>query len=444
MKHAEQAQFETSDIRIGQMSRASLAPVVAYALLTQSPLTHILDKIASVGDRVRVGPRMHFILHPHDIDVICRKHKKHIGLAHKQVKMMRGFSTKAYPSLVGIEGEKWRNDRKILARHLMPEKGLQPVPLATASKQINEMLDSWFTTDSKVISPADESSKLFVKLAYHALFNQPVPEETLEKLPEAMDNVEIYQFLLALSNGLLRKPISWFKRFREASNLTRKAALDVVKANQESEEQSALVNDYSSTGEDIEFTATTIRMLMFASHTSMTYTLFNAIWNLAARPDLQNRITAQNSNDPILNQVIKETLRLNPAFTLLPKGVIADIELEDGYVLKKGDEIVISPYITHKDERFFESPDTFDPEVNFSTEAILSRPEDSFIAYGPAKTQRTCPGRGAAEQQLSMILERMCCRFEFSRASNDILVKRSINMMRPDTNSKIALRPRAA
>lgn len=182
-------------------------------------------------------------------------------------------------------------------------------------------------------------------------------------------------------------------------------------------------------------------MILRASHTTMTYTLFNAIWNLAAHADFQERIAAQNPTDPITHQIIQETMRLTPPISAVPKQAEKEITVDDSYKIRKGDTVVISPYITGKDGRFYERPSKFDPERHFSAEAVTSRHRDAFIPYGVGP--RKCPGRGMAEQELSMILTKICANFEFTRATSAEPAADATFLMLPDRSSRIAIQPRA-
>ena len=62
-----------------------------------------------------------------------------------------------------------------------------------------------------------------------------------------------------------------------------------------------------------------------------------------------------------LDSVIKETLRLFPPGWLIGRTPSEDITV-GGYTIKKGQLIYMSPYITQRDSRYFDEPDSFKPD----------------------------------------------------------------------------------
>lgn len=63
---------------------------------------------------------------------------------------------------------------------------------------------------------------------------------------------------------------------------------------------------------------------------------------------------------PWLAAIVRETLRLYPPAWLFARQAFAD-EGDDGVPAKKGDVVLVVPYITHRLEAFWPNPDAFDP-----------------------------------------------------------------------------------
>lgn len=64
---------------------------------------------------------------------------------------------------------------------------------------------------------------------------------------------------------------------------------------------------------------------------------------------------------PYTTNVFREAMRLYPPALLFGRRPKADLELA-GYHIRRGESIFLSPYITQRNPRYFESPDEFRPE----------------------------------------------------------------------------------
>ena len=64
---------------------------------------------------------------------------------------------------------------------------------------------------------------------------------------------------------------------------------------------------------------------------------------------------------PYTDKVVKESMRLYPPAWSLARTAAKEIEL-GGYRIPVGANVVMSPWILHRDPRFFEQPEQFDPD----------------------------------------------------------------------------------
>ncbi|MEM6812641.1 MAG: cytochrome P450 [Pseudomonadota bacterium] len=439
---------DQADIKTAEISAIRILPHITHAFVQPTRVLGLLENIAGLGDRVKVthplgGHDAHFLFHPTDIDRVLRKAHKSFSITPQQYKMLKSKGGKIHPTIVNSKGKQWETERRKLAKHVHSVKGLDSAGLETVSEEVDRLIESW--KDKDQISLGEESSDLFIRLGYRILFGQEAANDTAKKLGNGASVINRHQYTVALSNGLLRPLSEQWPKLKAAlddfhSEVSAVRVKYLEQLADEGKEIGILLDDLHD-DIDPETADARIAMMIRASHTTMTYTLFNAVWNLADRPDLQARIANQDPNDQITHQVIQETMRLTPPITVIPKQANENVQVDEDYIIREGETVIISPHVTGRDPRFYQRPEEFLPDIHFEREAELSRHRDAFIPYGIGP--RKCPGRGMAEQQLSIILSKVCANFEFKKTTQADPVPQATFIMLPDRSCKISVQPRA-
>ena len=72
-----------------------------------------------------------------------------------------------------------------------------------------------------------------------------------------------------------------------------------------------------------------------------------------------------------------------------------------GCRIPRGSQIMISPYVTQHDERWFPSPETFDPDW-FSPERFRALPNGAYIPFSGGG--RVCIGKSFAMMEAQLVL----------------------------------------
>ena len=122
-----------------------------------------------------------------------------------------------------------------------------------------------------------------------------------------------------------------------------------------------------------------------AGYDTTAHTLAFSLWELAARPDL---------NDPAADaagrtgDLVRETLRLYPAGWIGSRVTTRDVEF-GGLRVPAGRLVLYSPYLTHRDPALWPEPDRFRPE---RFEQPL--PAWGYLPFGAG--ERTCLGAALA------------------------------------------------
>jgi cytochrome P450 len=124
---------------------------------------------------------------------------------------------------------------------------------------------------------------------------------------------------------------------------------------------------------------------------------------------------------PYLHAVLKEALRVHPAFTTPMYRTVpsSGLVLPDGEFVPAGTEIGISQWVLHFDQDIFgEDAADFRPERWLEAPPeVLARREANFAGFGLGR--RTCIGRQLAMFQLSKLVPEVLRRYQVKWAGDE-------------------------
>ncbi|MBL4657972.1 MAG: cytochrome P450 [Flavobacteriales bacterium] len=109
-------------------------------------------------------------------------------------------------------------------------------------------------------------------------------------------------------------------------------------------------------------------------------------------------------------QIIEEAMRLFPPAWIIERHALADDQV-GGYRIAKGDEVMMSPYVMHRDPKYWESPDEFNPD-RFSSENSKARDKYAYYPFGGGP--RFCIGSNFALLEMQLVLAILCQKYSFA------------------------------
>lgn len=171
------------------------------------------------------------------------------------------------------------------------------------------------------------------------------------------------------------------------------------------------------------------------SSNSLAWTLFLLDQHPAVLADLHDELAGALGGDapsleqlgrlPLLDRVVKESLRLMPPASLLVRQSTAPFEL-GGFALPAGTTIFLSPFITHRMPEHWDAPQAFRPER-------WERTDPSIYAYLPfGAGPRMCIGTTFALMEIKLALAMIVQRFRLALPAG----------ARVDPELRLTLRPR--
>lgn len=157
-----------------------------------------------------------------------------------------------------------------------------------------------------------------------------------------------------------------------------------------------------------------VAIFFLAGHETSASTLAWALYLMALYPDWQDRLAAEAhvlvtcdfgvmSKLKLSRDVFRETLRLYPPVPMMVRENSCPETMRKRDV-RKGSQLVISPWHLHRHTRLWDNPDGFDPG-RWHTENGKTCQREAFIPFSAGA--RVCPGAGFAMIEGPLILSRI-------------------------------------
>lgn len=179
--------------------------------------------------------------------------------------------------------------------------------------------------------------------------------------------------------------------------------------------------------EDEPFTRTELidqlGVFFLAGHETTASVLTWTFYLLATHPDIAARVRAEvlelAGTGPItvnevqklryVRNVLRETLRLYPPITFLPRVAMQKTRL-GRLTARRGAMVMVSPWIIHRHRALWKDPELFDPG-RFLPERENEMTAGAYLPFGGGP--RVCAGAGFAQVESALILARLARRFDF-------------------------------
>jgi cytochrome P450 len=168
-----------------------------------------------------------------------------------------------------------------------------------------------------------------------------------------------------------------------------------------------------------------VMILLLAGHETTTVQSAWILYLLATHPEALARVDAEieahldrDGHEAItfealremeyLGQAVRETGRLHSPVTVVPRGVVADAEL-NGHVIPAGSQVRLGLAGTHRLGRIFAQPDRFDPDRLAPPREEDRKVPYSLVTFGGGP--RTCIGINFAQIEMRALVAYVLQRF---------------------------------
>lgn len=133
--------------------------------------------------------------------------------------------------------------------------------------------------------------------------------------------------------------------------------------------------------------------------------------------------------------VFAESMRLYPPAWTMGRRVLSDYQVGQ-YVLPAGSIVLMSPWVTHHDGRYFPEPFKFDPE-RWTQEARESRPKFSYFPFGGGP--RVCIGEQFAWMEGVLLIATIAQQWKMRLAPDQLVEPKAMITLRPANGMRMKL-----
>ena len=373
--------------------------------------TGFLSEMAKLGDVtfMKLGGKPAYFLNSPDLirDLLVTNNSKFIkGRALQRSKKLLG------EGLLTSEGEAHLRQRRMIQPAFHREKIKSYAE--TMTDYAAKMADDW--QDGEVRDIDKEMMRLTLQIVGKTLFGANVEDEADEVGKALTSIIEMFNYLLLPFSELLEKlPIPQARRFNRAKETLDAVIYSIINERRKSgEDKGDLLSmllmaqdEVGGGGMTDEQVRDECLTLFLAGHETTANALTWTFYLLSQNP--QNEAELHKELDKVLGErtpamedyanlqytesVLAESMRLFPPAWAIGRLAIEEHEF-GGYKIPKGSLVLVSPYVTQRDARFWENADEFIPE-RWETQSIKEAGQ-KFIYFPFSRGIRSCIGEGFA------------------------------------------------
>jgi cytochrome P450 len=383
---------------------------------------------------------------PAVIQHVLKTNSENYHKSHIQKKRMGHFLGKG---LLTTEGEPWKTQRRLI------QSGFERKQLEVLSSIMQDSLaESLREFDREArIGPVDIyplMMKITFEMVGKSLFGATLNEKDIHLISEAISTVQ--EFMVRQTIQPYLNP--WFTvsgEQRKHEEMTAHAfgiLADYIRRRRAEAPghdllqilMDARYSDGTSMSDELVISES--MQLLVAGHETSSNALSWILYLLSTRPECIERL--RDEFDSVLGEkqlsfsdvpkfefttrVINEALRLYPPFWMVDRMALADDRAGD-VDIPRGSTVVVFIYGTHHSSRYWENPQSFDPERFSKANEKLHTPF-AHLPFGAGP--RGCIGGNYAMLQMLMILSVLLRKYDFQLVPGQTIEPRPMVILRPE------------
>jgi cytochrome P450 len=354
------------------------------------------------------------------------------------------------------EGDFWKRQRK-LAQPAFHYKRIASYA-DTMTQHTHALLKTWQIGETRMIDR--EMMKVTLSIVNKTLFNVDISAEA-DRIGDAM-NVILHAANENM-NAVVALP-AWIptpKRYHQKRMI---AQLDALIQQFISERRATkadngdllsmllLAQDEDGQGMDDKQLRDEVMTMFLAGHETTANALMWTFYLLSQHSDIKQRLYAEIdrvlgdrtatlqdlAQMPYLEMVLKESMRLYPPVAALSRSPYADLQIS-GYTLPKDATMQISIYALHRSTRYWQNPDTYDPE-RFSAENEANIPRYAYLPFGGGP--RVCIGNQFSMMEAKLLLVTIMQHVDLELVPNHQVIPEQLLTLRAKNSLPMVIKQR--
>ena len=433
-----------------------LGNMLGYA---RDPLGFLRRCSREYGDVVRLrfpGTLAYLLTHPDHVEQVLVKNNRNF---------IKDRYTRTELSVLGNgllinEGHSWRRQRRLAqpAFHRRRVEAYGETMVGFAER----LLEGW--QDGEIRDVHREMMRLTLEIVAKTLLDADIAREA-EGVGEALGEIMNYfsdegsgSFLRMLPESV---PIPAKLRYRRAVRRLDGIIYSIIDERRRSGADtgdllSMLLHAEDEDGNrmDPKQLRDEVMTVVLAGHETTAIALSWTFYLLGENPDIEAKLTAEleevlDRRAPSVRDlprlryadaVIKESMRLYPPAWAIGREALADCEI-GGYHVPTKTQMFISQHVTHRDPRFFDDPDAFDPS-RWHDGRTEDLPAYAYFPFGGGP--RLCIGTNFARMEAVLLLATVAREFRLEPVTGDPPVPQPSITLRPRGGITMRLSKRRA
>jgi cytochrome P450 len=423
----------------------------------RGPLPYFQNLAKNYGDIAyfKIGPQeAYFLNHPDLIkDVLVTNNQSFTkGLVLQRAKRLLG------EGLLTSEGDFHRRQRRLSQPAFHRQRIASYAQIM--SDYASRMSERW--VDGETLDMSEEMMRLTLAIVGKTLFDADVESDSGE-VGEAMSVVmELFDTLTMPFFELLSKlPLPQLRRFDNARARLDRIIFRLIEDRRQGgldhgDLLSMLLLAQDEEGDGGRMTDQQLRdemiTIFLAGHETTANALTWTWYLLSQHPEVEHKLHVEL--DRVLGgrtpsfadvaqlcyteMVLAESMRLYPPAWAVGRLAAVDCEI-GGYFVPKKSLVIVSQYVMHRDERYFKSPLTFNPE-RWTPEERESRPQFSYFPFGGGP--RRCIGEGFAWMEGILLIATLAQRWNMRLVPHHPVALKPLITLRPKYGMRMMMTTR--